>query len=321
MAYVKSIYDFGGNKYDIKDAAAMKDVDLVGSDLSFYDGDQNLIKTVTLSGGAQKWTATFTQQYNGTKRRSMALVPSDFTIDDVKVGDIIVAQSTNQYTDVPTGWMINYNAGDSSQVGILTVNNITDLNLNYPLGYKYIFIVDYIDKTNNRVYIYMIPPHYRDHFEDVLSTATQDGAASIASLAKFRPYYLVDDDYLSVVNWPNVDTGDFTSFKYSPKSMTMLFDDGRYAQWISINATIGAANTIFVYNPYLGNSSTHGEAFLGKPEYMCSSGTLMHPVQTIDRVKGPSIYSTDTYYDRLTPFAPGSYASIIAYQILLGHWY
>lgn len=318
MAYVKSLYDFGGTKYDIKDGAAIKDVQLAGSDLSFYDGDNTLIKTISLPAGAQKWTATFTQQYVDSIKRSMALTPVDFTIDDVKVGDIVVASDSAQYTDVPTGWLINWNQGDSSNVGILVIDNITDLNLYYPIyGYTYMFIVNYVDKTNNKVYLYMIPPHYRDHYVDVLPSNSNDKAVSLAALARLRPYYLVDNDSLSVINWPSTTSGNF-NFKYNTDSATMLFDDGRYAQWLTITDETSETNADYVYTPKLGDSTMSGIPLLSKPEFIFKRKSFksLYPVQTTARRSGPSGID----YEMLTTYDYLNFA-IVKTVLLFGHWY
>lgn len=322
MAYVKSIYDFGGNKYDIKDGAAIKDVQLAGSDLSFYDGDNTLIKTISLPAGAQKWTAQFTQQYVDSIKRSMALTPVDFTIDDVKVGDIVVASGSTQYTDVPTGWLINWNSGDSSNVGILVIDNITDLNLYYPLGYTYMFIVNYVDKTNNFVYLHMIPPHYRDHYIDVLPNNSTNKATSLAAMARLRPYYLVDNDSLSVINWPNTTSGNFTSFKYNTDSATMLFDDGRYVQWLTITDETSENNFEYVYTPKLGNSVMSGIPLLGKPEVIFKKKSFksLYPVQTVARVEGPIDGVAQVWYDRLITFNHQTFA-IVKTVLLFGQWH
>ncbi len=298
MAYVKSLKDFGGNTYDIKDGAAMKDVDLVGSNLSFYDGDNNLIKTVTLSGGAQKWNATFTQQYADTVKRSMALTPSDFTIDDVKVGDIIVARDTNQYADLPTGWLVNWNAGDSSQVGILVLDNAdAQRNLYYPLGvnYEYMFIVNYVDTVNNFVYVHMIPCAHENVLKRCLPTTTamyNSAPLALAPLAKYAPYYLIESGQ-EVLGICDTDSGtSFSSFVYAPTAVTMCFTDGKYVQHLDFGEYVyfNLAKRK-VYIPSDDNASDDVK-FLGMPEYisvMPSSTRVIKPLYPAGIINGPTV--------------------------------
>lgn len=324
MAYVKTLYDFGGNKYDIKDAAAMKDVDLVGSDLSFYDGDNNLIKKVTLSGGAKKWTATFTQQYIDSNKRSMALTPSGFTIDDVKEGDIIVASDDNQYTDLPTGWLINWNQGSQAQVGILVVDNVATTNLYYPLGseYQYMFIVNYIDKANNKVYLRMIPPHFKDRIDSVIPNTFASKTAAFAALAVYRPYYLIEDNSKSLINWPDSNGDSFDSFVNTVDSYTMLFDNNKYAQWLTITDGPDQYNMTFAYTPYIGRASAHDEAFLCKPDYIYKSGAeSIYPIQTLQLAKGPDVSGNIARYDILQPYNAASFAMSLRTVLLFGKWY
>lgn len=331
MAYVKSIYDFGGNKYDIKDAAAMKDVDLVGSNLSFYDGDQNLIKTVTLSGGAQKWTAGFTQQYVDTVKRSMALTPTDFTISDVKVGDIIVASDTNQYADLPTGWLVNWNAGDSSQVGILVLDNAdAQRNLYYPLGnnYEYMFIVQYVDTVNNKVYVHMIPCAHTNILENCLPTTQAmfaSPALALAPLAKYAPYYLIESgkDVLGICV---EDTGtSFSDFGYPTTAVTMLFTDGKYVQHLDFGEyAVYALMKRKVYRPSDDTAATD-DAFLGMPEYISvwygspvgRRTVSLYPSGCID---GPQIDSKATRYEVLETLVPNNLITARA-AIAIGQWY
>lgn len=338
MAYVKSIYDFGGNKYDIKDAAAMKDVDLVGSNLSFYDGDNNLIKTVTLSGGAQKWNATFTQQYVDTIKRSMALTPSDFTISDVKTGDIIVARDTNQYADLPTGWLVNWNKGDSNQVGILVVDNVPEINLYYPLGseYTYMFIVNYVDTVNNLVYVHMIPCAYKNELELCMPTTKamfNSQALALAPLAKYAPYYLVESDQ-EVLGLCIEDSGtSFSGFMIVPEHVTtMLFTDGKYVQHLDYGE-------YYQYNfirrkVYIPTRRTVGtdRPYLGMPEYIYvwNGGSLgrtvesLYPAGIIDGPKVPNptdpSLQWDTKYEVLNTLIPNYLVSHKG-VILTGQWY
>lgn len=331
MAYVKSIYDFGGNKYDIKDAAAMKDVDLVGSNLSFYDGDQNLIKTVTLSGGAQKWTAGFTQQYVDTVKRSMALTPTDFTISDVKVGDIIVASDTNQYTDLPTGWLVNWNAGDSSQVGILVLDNAdAQRNLYYPLGsnYEYMFIVNYVDTVNNKVYVHMIPCAHKNKLEECMPTTRTMFASpslALAPLAKYAPYYLIESgkDVLGICI---EDSGtSFSDFTYPAAATTMCFTDGKYVQHLDFGEDSGyALLKRKVYRPS-DDTSANDEIFLGMPEYISfwygspvgRRTASLYPSGCID---GPQINNKATRYEVLESLVPNNLIINDA-AIAIGQWY
>ena len=341
MAYVKSLKDFGGNTYDIKDAAAMKDVDLVGSNLSFYDGDQNLIKTITLSGGAQKWTAGFTQQYVDTLKRSMALTPSDFTIDDVKVGDIIVASDTNQYTDLPTGWLINWNSGDSSQVGILVLDNAdAQYNLYYPLGvdHEYMFIVNYVDKTNNRVYVHMIPCANKNVLERCLPTTQamfNSAPLALAPLAKYAPYYLIESGK-EVMNTCIEDSGtSFSGFGYAPVAVTMCFTDGKYVQHLDYGEY--AYFNIAKRKVYIPSNDTaaNDEAFLGMPEYLSicylDSGIYnrrhIYPLYPAGIIDGPEVSPPDdpslhwaTKYEVLTTLVP-NYLTTARGVLLTGQWY
>lgn len=324
MAFVKTLYDFGGNKYDIKDGLAMKDVDLVGSDLSFYDGDNNLLKTITLPGGAQKWTAGFTQQYIDSNKRSMALTPTDFTIDDVKVGDIIVASNDNTYTDLPTGWLINWNQGGQSQVGILVVDSSADKNLYYPLGseYQYMFIVNYINKTNNLVYLHMIPPHFRDRIDSVIPETFASKAAAFAALALYRPYYLIEDSSKSLINWPDTASGEFSTFVNEVESYNMLFDNGKYVQWLHITSGPDSYNLNFAYTPYIGLATAHDESFLCKPDYIYRSGAQsIYPIQTIEVAKGPDVSGNIARYERLQIYNAASFALNIKTVLLFGEWY
>lgn len=335
MAYVKTLYDFGGNKYDIKDAAAMKDVDLVGSDLSFYDGDNNLIKKVTLSGGAQKWNATFTQQYVDTIKRSMALTPRGFTIDDVKVGDIIIASDTNQYTDLPTGWFINWNQGGQSQVGILVVDNVPELNLYYPLGseYEYMFIVNYVDKLNNRVLLHMIPCAYKNELELCMPTtkAMFDSAPlALAPLAKYAPYYLVESGK-DVMGICVEDSGtSFTDFAYQTNAVTMLFTDGKYAQHLDFGFASYNLLKRKVYIPTISDGGGTDTSFLGMPEYIYylpNKVRLVRPLYPAGIIEGPKVKNPSdpsqewvTKYEVLETLVPNKLVQAQA-CILTGQWY
>lgn len=328
MAYVKSIYDFGGNKYDIKDAAAMKDVDLVGSNLSFYDGDQNLIKTVTLSGGAQKWTAGFTQQYVDTVKRSMALTPTDFTISDVKTGDIIIASDTNQYTDLPTGWLVNWNKGDTSQVGILVVDNVPENNLYYPLGseYTYMFIVNYVDTVNNKVYVHMIPCAHKNELELCMPTTLamyNSAPLSLAPMAKYAPYYLVESGK-EVLGICIEDSGtSFTGFAYAPDAVTMLFTDGKYVQHLDFGEY--AMYNLTKRKVYIPSNKTAGTdtQYLGMPEYVSwfigsAVGRGVAPLYPAGIISGPQIDSKPTNYEVLESLQSLGTARGV---LLTGQWY